>query len=106
RHYRWNLAAHLAYGLLGTTGWRLIMAPTFIPDFVFRLGGSNLVVGGLLFAGGLARVASPLAGAAWVGHRPYVKRTAVVIGSGMRFQVLGMALAALLLPAGATLPVF
>jgi hypothetical protein len=31
RHYRWNVAAHLAYGIPGTTGWRLIMAPTLVP---------------------------------------------------------------------------
>jgi len=106
RHYRWNLAAHLLYGLLGTTGWRLITAPTFIPDYAYRLGGSNLAVGALLFAGGVARFASPLAGAAWVAHRPHVKRTAIVIGSGMRFQVLGMALAALLLRPAANVAAF
>jgi MFS family permease len=106
RNYRWNLAAHLLYGLLGTTGWRLITAPTFIPDYVFRLGGSNLAVGFLLFCGGLGRFAAPLAGAAYIAHRPLVRRTAILIGSGMRFQVLGMALAALLLPPAANLPAF
>jgi len=106
RNYRWNLGMHLLYGLLGTTGWRLITAPTFVPDYMFRLGGSNLAVGVLLFAGGLARFLSPLAGAAAVAHRPLVKRTAVVVGSGMRFQVLGMALAALLLPPGANFAAF
>ncbi len=106
RHYRWNLAAHLLYGLFGTTGWRLITAPTFVPDYMFRLGGSNLAVGLLLFAGGLGRFLSPLAGAAFVAHRPLVKRTAVLVGSGMRFQVLGMALAALVLPASANYVAF
>jgi hypothetical protein len=74
------------------------MAPTFVPDYLFRLGGSNLVVGGLLFCGGLARFAAPLVGASRVGHQPLVKQTAIRIGTGMRIQVLGMALAALLLP--------
>jgi hypothetical protein len=106
RHYRWNLGAHLLYGLFGTTGWRLITAPTFVPEYLFRLGGSNVAVGVLLFAGGLGRFLSPLAGAAFVAHRPLVKRTAIVIGSGMRFQVLGMALAALFLPAGANYAAF
>lgn len=70
RHYRWNVIAHLAYGLLGTTGWRLIMAPTFVPDYLFRLSGSNFLVGTLLFAGGLARFLSPLVGAdAWPTNR-------------------------------------
>ncbi len=106
RNYRWNLTAHLVYGLLGTTGWRLIMAPTFVPDYLYRLGGSNLVVGGLLFCGGVARFVAPLVGAARVGHQPLVKRTAIRIGTGMRVQVLGMALAALLLPVRLNLPVF
>lgn len=98
RHYRWNIGAHLLYGLFGTTGWRLITAPTFVPDYLFRLGGSNLAVGGLLFAGGLARFLSPLVGASHVGHRPLVKRVAIRLGTWLRLQVLGMALAALVLP--------
>jgi MFS family permease len=106
RNYRWNLGAHLLYGLFGTTGWRLITAPTFVPDYLFRLGGSNLAVGVLLFAGGVGRFLSPVAGAAYVAHRPLVKRIAVVVGSAMRFQVLGMALAALFLPARANYATF
>ena len=106
RNYRWNVTAHLLYGLLGTTGWRLIMAPTFVPDYLFRLGGSNLVVGALLFAGGLARFLSPLIGASQVAHQPLVKRTAIRIGTGMRIQVLGMALSALVLPVRFNLVVF
>jgi MFS family permease len=106
RNYRWNLWAHLLYGLLGTTGWRLIMAPTFVPDYLYRLGGSNFVVGSLLFCGGVARFVAPLVGAARVGHQPFVKRTAIRIGTGMRVQVLGMALAALLLPVRFNLAVF
>jgi len=106
RNYRWNVGAHLLYGLLGTTGWRLILAPTFVPDYLFRLGGSNLAVGALLFMGGLARFLSPLIGASRVAHQPLVKRTAIRIGTGMRLQVLGMALAAIFLPARANLVVF
>jgi MFS family permease len=100
------MVAFLAYGLLGTTGWRLIMAPTFIPDYLFRLGGSNLIVGVVLFAGGIGRFLSPLVGASYTGHRPRVKRTALAIGAGLRVQVLGMALAALCLPATWNLPAF
>ncbi len=106
RNYRWNVGAHLFYGLLGTTGWRLIMAPTFVPDYLFRLGGSNLAVGALLFAGGLARFLSPLIGASRVGHQQLVKRIAIRIGTGMRVQVLGMALSALFLPISVNLVVF
>lgn len=106
RHYRWNLGAHLLYGLLGTTGWRLITAPTFVPDYVYRLGGSNAAVGFLLFLGGVGRFVSPLVGAARVGHRPLVKSAAIRLGTAMRLQVLGMALAAIVLPAAFNLPVF
>lgn len=106
RNYRWNVGAHLLYGLLGTTGWRLITAPTFVPDYLFRLGGSNTAVGALLFAGGVARFLSPLVGASRVAHRPLVKRTAIRIGTGMRVQVLGMALAAIFLPVRLNLVVF
>jgi MFS family permease len=106
RNYRWNVGAHLLYGLLGTTGWRLITAPTFVPDYLFRLGGSNTVVGALLFAGGVARFVSPLVGASRVAHRPLVKRTAIRIGTGMRIQVLGMALAAIFLPTRLNLAIF
>ena len=105
-NYRWNLGAHLLYGLLGTTGWRLITAPTFVPDYVYRLGGSNLIVGAMLCCGGLARFLAPIAGAAWVGQRPLVKRLAIWIGTGMRIQVLAMALSALFLPLWANLPAF
>jgi MFS family permease len=98
RHYRRNLTLHLLYGLFGTTGWRLIMAPTFVPDYVYRLGGSQLVVGALLSCGGLARFVSPLIGAARLVDRPLVKPATLRIGAVMRVQVLGMALAALALP--------
>jgi len=106
RNFRWNVVVFLAYGLLGTTGWRLIMAPTFVPDYLFRLGGSNAVVGAVLFAGGLGRFLSPLAGASFAVHRPRVKRAALAIGAGLRVQVLGMALAALYLPLAFNLPAF
>jgi MFS family permease len=106
RHARWNTVAFLLYGLLGTTGWRLVTAPTFVPDYAYRLGGSHLAVGLLLFCGGLGRFLSPLLSAAWVAHRPTVKRFAVAIGAGMRLQILGMALVALLVPARANLPAF
>jgi len=106
RNLRWNSVVFLGYGLLGTTGWRLIMAPTFVPDYLFRLGGSNLAVGLVLFAGGLGRFLSPLIGASYATHRPYVKRSALAIGAALRLQMLGMALAALFLPVRLNLTVF
>ncbi len=105
-NFRWNVVVFLAYGLLGTTGWRLIMAPTFVPDYLYQLSHSNAVVGAVLFAGGLGRFFSPLVGASFAVHRPRVKRAALAIGAGLRVQVLGMALAALYLPTALNLPAF
>ena len=45
RNLRRNFAAHLAHGLFGQTGFRLINAPTFIPAFVYALSGSDVAVG-------------------------------------------------------------
>ena len=44
RNLRRNFAAHLAHGLFGQTGFRLINAPTFIPAFVYALSGSDMAV--------------------------------------------------------------
>jgi MFS family permease len=106
RELKWNALVLLAYGLLGTTGWRLIMAPTFVPDYLFRLGGSNLLVGSVLFAGGVGRFLSPLIGASYTAHRRRVKRSTIRVGAWLRFQVLGMALSALVLPVHLNLPAF
>ncbi|UCD56396.1 MAG: MFS transporter, partial [Candidatus Hydrogenedentota bacterium] len=91
RDFRWNFTVNLIYGLFGTTGWRLIMAPTFVPDYMYKLGGSNLIVGLLLFCGGMSRFVTPLLIAPLVEHRPLIKSKAVLIGSLMRSQVLLMA---------------
>jgi hypothetical protein len=67
---------------------------------------AHVVDAEMLFAGGFARFVSPLVGASRVAHQPLVKRTAIRIGTGMRLQVLGMALAALVLPARMNLAAF
>ena len=41
---RGNYFAMLAHGLLGQTGFRLIMAPTFVPAYIFLLSGSELLL--------------------------------------------------------------
>lgn len=89
---RWNITVNLLYGLFGTTGWRLIMAPTFVPDYMYKLGGSNFIVGLLLSCGGAARFVTPLLIAPLVEHFPFIKRKAIIIGSLLRSQVLLMAL--------------
>jgi MFS family permease len=98
RNFRWNFIVNLLYGLFGTTGWRLIFAPTFVPDYVYKLGGSNFIVGLLLSVGGLSRFLTPPFIAPLVEHQPYIKRKAVLIGMLMRSQVLLMAIAGFFFP--------
>ncbi len=63
-----------------------------------ELGGSNVLVGLLLFCGGLSRFFTPPLTASLVEHEPLLKRKSVLVGSFMRAQVLFMALAGFLLP--------
>lgn len=98
KNFRWNFVANILYGLFGTTGWRLIFAPTFVPDYMYKLGGSNMFVGLLLSIGGVSRFLTPPLIAPLVEHQPYIKRKAVQIGMLMRSQVLLMALAGFFLP--------
>jgi MFS family permease len=93
RNIRWNFTLNLLYGLFGTTGWQLIMAPLFVPAYVKELGGTNTIVGLLLFCGGISRFVTPLVTAPLVEHKQFMKRTSVIVGSFMRAQVLFMALA-------------
>jgi len=93
KNLRWNFNVNLLYGLFGTTGWRLIMAPTFVPDYIFKLGGSNLIVGLLLSVGGVSRFITPPFIASYVEDQPLLKKKAVLIGTLMRSQVLFIAIA-------------
>ncbi len=93
RNFRWNFIVNLLYGLFGTTGWRLIFAPTFVPDYMYKLGGSNMIVGLLLSIGGACRFLTPPLIAPLVEHQPFIKRKAVQIGMLMRSQVFLMAMA-------------
>ena len=96
---RRNYLAHLAHGLLGQTGMRMINAPTFIPAYVASLAGSDVYVGlarGLQYLG---MSLSPVVGATLIEHRRRVLPVGFVIGVLMRVQILGLALGGLLLPA-------
>jgi MFS family permease len=93
-----NFAAHLAHGLLGQTGFRLINAPTFIPAYIHLLSGSDLAVGVARGLQSLGMALSPILGATLIEHRRRVLPVGFVVGAGMRVQVLGIALAAFLLP--------
>jgi len=98
KNFRWNFTVNLIYGLFGTTGWQLIMAPIFVPTYMKALGGSNTIVGLLLFCGGLSRFLTPPVTASLVEHEPLMKHKSVLVGSFMRAQVLFMALAGFFLP--------
>ena len=95
---RRNYLAHLSHGLLGQTGMRLINAPTFIPAYVFSLAGFDAAVGiarGLQYLG---MFLSPIIGATVIERRRRVLPLGFLIGALMRLQILGLALAGLLLP--------
>lgn len=98
-----NFAAHLAHGLLGQTGFRLINAPTFIPAYIHLLSGSDLAVGVARGLQSLGMALSPILGATLIEHRRRVLPVGFVVGVLMRVQVLGIALAAFLLPPPAAL---
>lgn len=94
-HLPRNYAAHLAHGLLGQTGFRLVQAPTFVPAYLQLLSGSDLVVGLARGAQALGQCLTPVFGATLVEHRPRVLRLGFVVGGLMRLQVLFFALAGL-----------
>ena len=95
---RRNYTAHLLHGLFGQTGFRLLNAPTFIPTYVFLLSGSELFVGLARSAQALGQCLTPLFGATLIEHRQRVLPVGLVVGSIMRLQVLGIALAGFFLP--------
>jgi len=93
-----NFAAHLAHGLLGQTGMRLINAPTFVPLYIANLAGFDAAAGiarGLQYFG---MFLSPVLGATVIEHRRTVLPVAFAVGAAMRLQILALALAGLLLP--------
>jgi MFS family permease len=93
-----NYLAHLAHGLLGQTGFRLLNAPTFLPAYVLMLsGGSDLAVGAILSLQAFGQVLTPLIGANLIEHRRRVLPVGFVTGGLMRAMVLLIALAGLVL---------
>ncbi len=88
-----NFLAHLAHGMLGQTGFRLIMAPTFLPAYIMMLsGGSQFVVGLALSLQALGMMLTPLVGASFIEHRKRVLPVGFLSGGAMRACVLLIAL--------------
>ncbi len=93
-----NFAAHLAHGLLGQTGMRLINAPTFVPLYIASLAGFDAAAGIARALQYFGMFLSPILGATLIEHRRKVLPVGFVIGAAMRLQILALALAGLLLP--------
>lgn len=105
RHLVRNYLAHLAHGLLGQTGFRLLNAPTFLPAYVLMLsGGSDIAVGFVLSLQALGMLITPMIGANLIEHRTRVLPVGFVTGGLMRGMVLLIALSGLVLPERWALP--
>lgn len=92
-----NYAGHFIHGMLGMTGFRLVNAPTFVPAYLHMLSGSDAIVGLGLALQQLGGIVSPIVGASSIEHRPRVLSVSMWMGTLMRVQILGMALAGWLL---------
>ncbi|MBV9043743.1 MAG: MFS transporter, partial [Alphaproteobacteria bacterium] len=93
KNLRRNYAGHYIHGMLGMTGFRLVHAPTFIPADLHFLSGSDLVVSLGASLQQLGGVISPIAGAAQIEHRKKILPVSMFLGTMMRVQILGIALA-------------
>lgn len=98
-----NYTANFIHGMLGLTGFRLIHAPTILPAYIHLLTGSAALVGLGQALLQLGAVISPLVGASRIEHRVRILPNAIRVGSMMRLQILGLALAAWLLDGQALL---
>ncbi|MBV1932679.1 MAG: MFS transporter [Porticoccaceae bacterium] len=108
RNLNRNFTAHLAHGLLGQTGFRLLNAPTFLPAYILLLSnGSNIAVGIALAMQSLGMAITPLLGANLIEHKTRVLPTGFLMGGGMRSMVLCIALSGIFLsPASALTAIF
>jgi MFS family permease len=86
-----NFAGHFIHGMLGMTGFRLFNAPTFLPAYLHLLSGSAFVVGLGQSLQQLGGVISPVIGATQIEHRKKVLPVAILMGTLMRLQILGVA---------------
>lgn len=102
-----NYLGNYIHGMLGMTGFRLVNAPTFIPAYLHALAaglpavlpkalagfaGPDAVVGLGLALQQMGQVISPIVGASQIEHRKRVLPVAMLMGTLMRVQILGMAI--------------
>jgi MFS family permease len=90
---RRNFAGHFVHGMLGMTGFRLVNAPTLIPSYLHMLTGSPVLTGLGVSLQQLGGTISPIAGAVQIEHRERVLPVSMFLGTMMRVQLLGIALA-------------
>ncbi len=88
-----NFAGHFMHGMLGMTGFRLFNAPTFLPAYLHLITGSDLLVGLGQSLQQLGGVVSPVVGATAIEHRRKVLPASMIMGTLMRVQMLGVAIA-------------
>lgn len=93
KNLRRNYAGHFVHGMLGMTGFRLVNAPTFIPAYLHLISGSDFFVSLGASLQQLGGVISPIAGAAQIEHRTKILPVSMFLGTTMRVQILGIALA-------------
>jgi MFS family permease len=94
--------------MLGLTGFRLVSAPTFMPAYLYALGQAcvsalpaalrgfaspDAIVGLGLALQQIGMSVSPILGAAQIEHKKRVLRESMLVGTLMRVQILGMAIA-------------
>ena len=94
---RHNVVVQLLHGMFGQTGFRLINAPTFMPVYLFTLGGSEVLVGLARSLQAAGMVLTPVMGATLIGHRRRVLGITLISGALMRIQILLIAVAGFLL---------
>jgi MFS family permease len=104
RDLPFNFGALLTHGLLGQTGFRLVQAPTFLPQFVSELAGSASAVGIMRAVQSFGMFLSPVVSASIVEHRERAKGLALLFGGSMRVMILMLAAIALFAPAEVALP--
>lgn len=93
RNLKRNYAGHYVHGMLGMTGFRLVNAPTFVPAYLHMLSGSDIAVGLGLALQQLGGTVAPILGAVHIEHRKHVLPVSMLLGTLMRVQILGLALA-------------
>ncbi len=92
-----NFVGHYLHGMMGMTGFRLFNAPTFLPAYLHLLSGSDFVVGLGQSLQQVGAVISPVLAATQIEHRKRVLPVAVLLGTLMRLQILGIAVAGFIL---------